>query len=52
MKPLIVGIVLIVGGFFAWKKFHTEPPPVTSPDKTPGADVQNRINNRTGFVDP
>jgi hypothetical protein len=54
MKYLLI-LVVAIGGYFAWKKFaRPEPETITAPDpnKTTGADVQNRINSRTGFVDP
>ena len=52
MKYVLI-VALGVGGYFAYKKFHTvetPPPVVADPEKTPGADVKNRINNLSGVV--
>lgn len=49
-------LLLAVGGYFAWKHFKAEPPPepaeVADPTRTTGADVQNRVDTRSGTVDP
>lgn len=51
MKWLAI-LVLCACGYFAWQKYQTdkaaEPPPVNDPHKTPGANIDNRINTLSG----
>lgn len=47
-------IVVAAGAFFGWKKYKEqqppEPAPIQDPNKTPGADAENRMNNLSGQV--
>lgn len=47
---LILG--LLGAAFVGWKKYQgSQPPapaPVAQPDKTPGAHMENRVNNLSG----
>ncbi len=51
MKWLVI-ILVAVGGYLGWKKYSAdkaaEPPPVADPNKTPGANLNNRIDNLSG----
>lgn len=53
MKYLAVA-VLVIAAFFAWKKFGASaapaPAPAASPDTTPAANMDNRVNNLSGTV--
>ena len=55
MKALIVVALLAAGAFLAWRKFRPAAPPaepVSSPDKTPGANLENRMDNLSGAAPP
>lgn len=51
MKWLAI-LLLAAGGYFAWQKYRSdraaEPPPAADPNKTPGANVENRVNTLSG----
>lgn len=49
MKWLLILAALAGGGFVAYKTFaRPQPPPVASPEKTPAADVKNRVDKLSG----
>lgn len=55
MKYLFIAAVCIAA-WFGWKKYQegkaAEVPVVADPNRTPGADVTNRIDTRSGTIDP
>ena len=51
MKKLLVIALVAAGAFVAWKKYQASnpaEPEAASPDKTPGANMQNRVDNLSG----
>jgi hypothetical protein len=53
MKYVLV-ILVLGGAWLGWKKYKEGQPPepaaVTDPNKTPGANAENRMNNLSGQV--
>lgn len=50
MRYLLI-LAVAAGAFFFWKSRQEAPPepePVAQPDKTPGANMENRINHLSG----
>jgi hypothetical protein len=48
-------LILVLGGaWLGWKKYNEGQPPepaaVNDPNKTPGANAENRVNNLSGQV--
>lgn len=52
MKELIIAAVVIGAAYFGWKKYQASQPPepkaVVDPNKTPGANAANRMDNLSG----
>lgn len=55
MRNLAIVLVLAAAAFFGWKKYQSgkagepaAPAAVTTPDKTPGANAENRVNGLSG----
>lgn len=53
MRYLFI-IALVGAGYLGWKKYKAdqaaEPAPINDPNRTPGANAENRMNNLTGQV--
>lgn len=55
MRNLAIVLVLAAAAFFGWKKYQAgrtaepaQPAAVTDPNKTPGANAENRVNGLSG----
>jgi hypothetical protein len=51
MRKLLIAAVLLAAAWFAWQKLGPSiAPPASSPDTTPGANMKQRIDNRSGIA--
>jgi hypothetical protein len=51
MKKLLVLVLLAGAGYLAWQRFGPRPgAPSSDPNSTPAANLQQRIDNRTGIA--
>ena len=54
MRALLLVVAIAAVGFFFYRRSHPADPEAeatTSPDKTPGANAKNRVDNLSGSVD-
>jgi hypothetical protein len=57
MRNVAIALVIAAAAFFGWKKYQAGKAPepvaetkVTTPDKTPGANAENRVNGLSGMA--
>lgn len=52
MRTIVILAIVAVSGYFVWKRSFAKPEPevpaLRDPNKTPGANAANRIDNLSG----